>query len=64
MLKQKKQQFDSENLVDLLEKMIDLRYKMLKETDHCNYRESCNIEEKQYTPIVEQLKLGLNRIKK
>ena len=61
MLKQQKQH-ETEDIVNLIERMIDLRYKILFENHYSNYRESLKIRELQYNPTVEELKLKLEKI--
>jgi hypothetical protein len=61
MYKQKNQH-NTEEIVNLIELMIDLRYKILIENHYCNYRQSLNIRETQYNPTVEKLKLKLEKI--
>jgi hypothetical protein len=61
MLKQQKQH-ETEDIVNLIERMIDLRYKILFEDQYSNYRESLKIRELQYNPTVEELKLKLEKI--
>jgi predicted transcriptional regulator len=61
MLKQQKQH-ETEDIVNLIERMIDLRYKMLIENQYNNYRQSLKIYEFEYNPTVEELKLKLEKI--
>jgi hypothetical protein len=61
MLKQPKQH-DTEDIVNLIERMIDLRYQILFENQYSNYRESMKIRELQYNPTVEELKLKLEKL--
>lgn len=64
MLNQKKDTPDSDALIELLEKIIDVRYQMLKEREYSNYREFFKIEEREYIPLVNEFKLYLDHIKK
>jgi hypothetical protein len=57
---QKQTEIDS--IVDLIEQMIDVRFKMLLENQYNNYRQSLSIKENQYNPVVEELKLRLEKL--
>lgn len=61
MLKQKSQ-FENESIVQLIEKMIDVRFQMLNEKQYNNYRQFYELKETQYDPIVEKLNLKLEEI--
>lgn len=61
---QKKDTPDSDALIELLEKIIDVRYQMLKERDYSNYREFYKLEEREYIPLVNEFRLYLDHIKK
>jgi len=63
MLKQQQKQHDTEDIVSLIERMIDLRYKILIENQYSNYRQSLKIYEFEYNPTVEELKLKLEKIR-
>lgn len=64
MLNQKKDTPESDALIELLEKIIDIRYQMLREREYSNYREFFKIEEREYIPLVNEFKLRLDHIKK
>lgn len=61
MLKQQKPT-ETDSIVDLIEQMIDVRFKMLLENQYNNYRQFLEIKETQYNPVVEELKLRLEKI--
>jgi hypothetical protein len=61
MLKRPKQH-DKEDIVNLIERMIDLRYKILFEDQYNNYRQSLKIRELEYNPTVEELRLKLEKL--
>lgn len=64
MLNQKKDIPESDALVELLSKIIDVRYQMLREREYSNYHEFYKLEEREYIPLVNELKLYLDHIKK
>lgn len=55
MQKQSKILLDPEKFISLLEKMIDIRYKYLKEKDFENFRYASEIKRNEYEPVVKEM---------
>lgn len=64
MLNQKKDTPETDALMELLEKIIDVRYQMLREREYSNYHEFHKLEERDYIPLVNEFRLYLDHIKK
>jgi hypothetical protein len=61
MLKQQKLP-ESEEIVNLIERMIDLRFKIMIENQYGNYRGSISLTENHYNPTVQELIAKLEKI--
>jgi len=55
---------EAEKIVELLERIIDTRYMMLKELDFENHRYAAHYKKEHYDPLVETLKDAFQNINK
>ncbi len=54
---------DADKFVDLLEQIIDARYKIDKELDYENHKYARDYKKSHYDPLIDELKKVLTSIK-